>query len=296
MRILVVENEHYLAQSITSKLSDVGYICESAKTKEEAMHHKDIDVVVLSTNISEQNFQPVIDKFKKAIIILMVSYINNDTVGEPLKKGADDYLVKPIMIEELIRKIKHYREFNRLKKECLSVRSYLEHSLEEKIVEKPTSDIKLPIFLKTNQQESADYFALKLAEIKDLEFQFFDLDKEDYRKAIEKSERKDLTYLINFQNLKKSDKVALFENIGNKNIVISSTDSLEESQIYSIDLKADIKNFSSSDFLTIEDYVKQVIENYQSRYPDTQLSEKLGISRKSLWEKRKKYGIFKNKG
>ncbi|MEA1917106.1 MAG: helix-turn-helix domain-containing protein, partial [Campylobacterota bacterium] len=31
------------------------------------------------------------------------------------------------------------------------------------------------------------------------------------------------------------------------------------------------------------------------KFPDTELSKKLGISRKSLWEKRKKYGISKQK-
>ncbi|EAH5670062.1 hypothetical protein CXE35_07460, partial [Campylobacter jejuni] len=30
-------------------------------------------------------------------------------------------------------------------------------------------------------------------------------------------------------------------------------------------------------------------------FPDTDLSKKLGISRKSLWEKRKKYEISKKK-
>ena len=33
--------------------------------------------------------------------------------------------------------------------------------------------------------------------------------------------------------------------------------------------------------------------NFQDKFSDTKLSEKLGISRKSLWEKRKKFGIEK---
>ena len=35
--------------------------------------------------------------------------------------------------------------------------------------------------------------------------------------------------------------------------------------------------------------------NFQDKYPDTELSRRLGISRKSLWEKRKKFGIEKIK-
>ena len=47
--------------------------------------------------------------------------------------------------------------------------------------------------------------------------------------------------------------------------------------------------------IPIEDYIKQIIINFQGQLPDTELSKRLGISRKSLWEKRKKYGIQKRK-
>ena len=50
------------------------------------------DVVLLSTNISGQNFYPVIEAYKNAVVILMVSYISNDTVSKPLQAGAKDYM------------------------------------------------------------------------------------------------------------------------------------------------------------------------------------------------------------
>jgi len=43
--------------------------------------------------------------------------------------------------------------------------------------------------------------------------------------------------------------------------------------------------------LTIEDYTKAFIVRYQKQFNEQQLAEKLGITRKSLWEKRKKWGI-----
>ncbi|ELZ2554179.1 hypothetical protein TX752_000401, partial [Campylobacter coli] len=55
------------------------------------------------------------------------------------------------------------------------------------------------------------------------------------------------------------------------------------------------KNIDSNQILTIDEYVKYIILNYQNVFPDTDLSKKLGISRKSLWEKRKKYEISKKK-
>ncbi|MBS1114243.1 MAG: acetoacetate metabolism regulatory protein AtoC, partial [Nitrospirae bacterium] len=43
--------------------------------------------------------------------------------------------------------------------------------------------------------------------------------------------------------------------------------------------------------LSIEDYTKEFILIYQKKYNEQQLSGMLGITRKSLWEKRKKWGL-----
>ena len=48
-------------------------------------------------------------------------------------------------------------------------------------------------------------------------------------------------------------------------------------------------------FLVKIDIQQEITFHYQDKYPDTELSKKLGISRKSLWEKRKKYDIVKKK-
>ena len=104
MKILIVENEIYLAQSIASKLMEIGHLCEIATSIKDALKDEKYDAVLLSTNISGQNFYPVIEKHRSSIIILMISYISNDTVTNPIKAGACDYIQKPFMIEELIRK------------------------------------------------------------------------------------------------------------------------------------------------------------------------------------------------
>jgi DNA-binding NtrC family response regulator len=47
--------------------------------------------------------------------------------------------------------------------------------------------------------------------------------------------------------------------------------------------------------LSIEDYTKAFILRYQLEYNEQQLADMLGITRKSLWEKRKKWGIPKER-
>jgi DNA-binding NtrC family response regulator len=47
--------------------------------------------------------------------------------------------------------------------------------------------------------------------------------------------------------------------------------------------------------LTIEDYTKAFIVRYQKQFNEQRLADMLGITRKSLWEKRKKWGIPKER-
>jgi transcriptional regulator with PAS, ATPase and Fis domain len=104
-----------------------------------------------------------------------------------------------------------------------------------------------------------------------------------------------LTYITDFQALKKTDKKPFLELIEGKSVIVSSTDILEDVPFKTVEMKSDNKVIEQGDILPIEDYVKYIVLNYQHKFPDTELSKKLGISRKSLWEKRKKYGIIKKK-
>ena len=130
MKVIIVENELYLAQSIATKLGEYDFDVEIFSSAKDAMK-SDGDIYLLSTSLPGQNFIPLIAKYNEKIIILMVNYINNDTVGEPLKQGAKDYIVKPFMIEELLRKIDHYNEFQQLKEQNKFYQEYLENLLSE---------------------------------------------------------------------------------------------------------------------------------------------------------------------
>jgi len=92
----------------------------------------------------------------------------------------------------------------------------------------------------------------------------------------------------------KTDKNKLFELIEPYDFILCSTSELE-CEVKTITLNTDSKLYDQNEILTIEDYVKFIVNTFQYKFPDTELSKKLGISRKSLWEKRKKYGIFKQK-
>jgi DNA-binding NtrC family response regulator len=295
LRILIIENEVYLAQSIATKLSELGHICEMCTSTRDAIKSNVYDVVLLSTNINGQDFSPVIETFKKSIIILMVSYISNDTVSKPLSAGAKDYILKPFMIEELIRKINHYQDYEKLKKRNEAYDKYLTHTFSSLSGEHNFDNLELPVFISSSYQKHADSFAFEYAKKKNLPLHFITLSDIKAMSEIESITENSLIYIIDLQILKKSERKALYTLLENKKAIVCSTDKIEDDEYEIIDIKSESNIFDQGEILPIEDYVKYIVLNYQHKFPDTELSKKLGISRKSLWEKRKKYDIVKKK-
>lgn len=295
MKILIVENEIYLAQSIAAKLTEIGYICEVAATIKDAIKDDFFDIVLLSTNINGQDFYPIIRHYKNAIIILLVSYISSDTVSNPLKAGAKDYILKPFMMEELVRKIDHFKEHERLKKQNETFSKYINYILGSVANTHIQIADPLPLLVKTNYQKQADAFAFAFLKTQKKPFTFVTLTDPASIETIKNSCKNELLYITDFQVLKKGEKKNLLEIIKDKSAIISSTDSTESVPFATITLPSNTAMLDHSELLSIDDYIKYVIITYQNRYPDTELSKKLGISRKSLWEKRKKYAITKKK-
>lgn len=292
---MIIENEVYLAQSIATKLNDLGHVCEMCTSTKDAIKSHNYDVVLLSTNINGQDFSPVIDTFKKSIVILMVSYISNDTVSKPLSAGAKDYILKPFMIEELIRKINHYQDYEKLKKKNETYERYLNHSFSTLSLEHDCHSMDFPIFISCSYQKYADSFAFTCAQKRDLPIYFVSLNDPKAMHDIELFSSNGIIYIIDFQTIKKSERKQFLTLLENKKAIICSTDKIEDIEQNLIEVKSETAVFDQGEILPIEEYVRFIVTNYQHKFPDTELSKRLGISRKSLWEKRKKYDIIKKK-
>ncbi|MEA3434457.1 MAG: response regulator [Campylobacterota bacterium] len=293
MKIIIVENELYLAQSIASKLGENGFETEIFSSIKEAIKSNG-DVYLLSTNLPGQNTAPLITEFKDKIIILMVSYINNDTVGEPLKLGAKDYIVKPFMIEELLRKIEHYQEYQDLKKHTLLYQEYMKNLLQEIETDFNPEKLTFPLVIQTNYQRLVDKVVFEFAQTNNKLLTFVPLGDKVWKDKINKCNPHALLYVTEIHTLKKTDREQLLELLKGYDFILCSTSELE-TEFPTITLNTDSKLYDQNEILTIDDYVKFIVNSFQYKFPDTELSKKLGISRKSLWEKRKKYGLFKKK-
>ncbi len=293
MNILILDEEIYLAQKVAIKLQEEGNNCTHVSNIKEVNFGIEYDTILLSTNISSNDVSKMLTGFKESIIILLVSYVNDTTVTKPLKDGADDYIVKPFIMDELIRKIYHYDEFKKLKKQNENLTNYIDFAFyniehDEKIP--PT----LPLVIETNDQRVADKIALDVAQKLNKSIKFISLEK--HTKIEPKDFRDELLYIYDFHFIKKGSKEVILNTIENFDVIICSLEELGDIPYPKISIKSTNKLSTVDSILTINDYVKLMVTSFQDKYPDTELSKRLGISRKSLWEKRKKFGIEKQKG
>lgn len=292
MKALIVENELYLAQSISNKLSAVGFYCEIVSEISQIKASSHFDAVLLSTNVA--NFEQIIPHFKQSVIILLVSYISVDTVTEPMGAGASDYIQKPFMVEELLRKITLHQRFKRLEKIENSYKNFISNYAQRaNLGEFEYKKLKLPVILQANKQINADAFAFGYIFSRQSAFNYIDIKPTTSANAVFKASS-EVLYLSNFQNLAPAEAAIFWEGLGKKQIIIHSKTPIK-SHLQVIELDNKNKELYDGDILTIEEYVRFIIEAHQNEFADTELAHKLGISRKSLWDRRKKYGLSKKR-
>ncbi len=285
MKIIIVENELYLAQSIQNNLSEkLNAKCEIYGSYDEALN-TDADIYLINTNL-HGNIKKLITEKKEKIIILLAPYVTYTTVMQPIELGADDYLQKPFSIEELIRKIKHLKEFYSLKEEINLYKEFINFIFEDIEIEIPK--YTFPIFIKSSLNKAVEKFIFEISKKENASIKIIDLlkfNEKDFK-------NKNLIYVcLNFDKVENKDELKFLYKYKTIFILPKNYEKIEK--CIELDIKA--PNFLEEEILSIEEYIKFIITSYQYKFPDTELSRKLGISRKSLWEKRKKYGIFKQK-
>jgi two-component system response regulator PhoP len=113
MRLLIVEDEAELRQQLTERFRDEGYAVDSAADGAEGLYlgsEYPFDVAVVDVGLPKLSGIEMLQQLRAAgktfpVLILTARGRWQDKV-EGLDAGADDYLVKPFHIEELVARIK----------------------------------------------------------------------------------------------------------------------------------------------------------------------------------------------
>lgn len=110
--LLVIEDEKNLARFLELELSHEGYrvqVCENGREGLEMALHKNWDIILLDVMLPELNGIEVcrrVRQYKNTPIIMMTARDSVIDRVSGLDHGADDYIVKPFAIEELLARIR----------------------------------------------------------------------------------------------------------------------------------------------------------------------------------------------
>jgi len=113
MRILVVEDEHRIAQSIKKGLELERYVVDVAYTGTEGYDMasaESYDVVILDRMLPEMDGITICKSLRQennhVLILLLTAKSQTSDKVDGLNAGADDYLTKPFSFEELLARIR----------------------------------------------------------------------------------------------------------------------------------------------------------------------------------------------
>jgi len=112
MRILLVEDEAPLRETLAARLRREGYAVDAAADGEEGLYlgrEVPFDVAIIDLGLPKMSGMELITTLREEgarypVLILTARTSWQDKV-EGLKTGADDYLVKPFHVEELLARL-----------------------------------------------------------------------------------------------------------------------------------------------------------------------------------------------
>ncbi|MCX7032548.1 MAG: response regulator transcription factor [Arenimonas sp.] len=112
MRVLLVEDEAPLRETLAARLKREGFAVDTAGDGEEGLYHGrevPFDIAVIDLGLPKMSGMDLVKALraegqKFPILILTARSSWQDKV-EGLKAGADDYLVKPFHVEELLARL-----------------------------------------------------------------------------------------------------------------------------------------------------------------------------------------------
>ena len=120
MEILVVDDDNATRQWLASVLGAEGYVCHSARNRQEAesfLHRGEIDLALVDIYLGTDNGVEFLQRIKAlrpdCDCVMMTAHASVETMARAVKDGAVEYLAKPLLIDDLMNLV-HRLEKQRL--------------------------------------------------------------------------------------------------------------------------------------------------------------------------------------
>lgn len=138
-RVLVVDDETAVCDLLGERLSMAGFDCRSCQSGDSALEllqAESVEAIISDLNMPGITglhlLETVRQKYPRTAF-LMATGVDDIRIGiEAMKKGADDYLVKPFQFDVVVASVRRALEKKRLEREVESYRENLEGMVEQR--------------------------------------------------------------------------------------------------------------------------------------------------------------------
>ncbi len=120
-KVLIVDDDDITRESLSAVLSNRGFVCRQAADGQQALEmlsREEFDVVITDIEMPVMNGIRLIENagllHSRTSFIIITAYASLETAIEALRKGAFDYLLKPLNFEDVAIKVQKLIEHKEL--------------------------------------------------------------------------------------------------------------------------------------------------------------------------------------
>lgn len=132
-RVLIVDDERAIRDLLSDAVRQTGYEVFSASNGEEALsliRQENIHIAICDIRMPGMSgielLKQILDISPETIVIMITAYASVETAVNALRNGALDYILKPIVYEDVIAKISRIDQFLKIKRENQILRDEIE--------------------------------------------------------------------------------------------------------------------------------------------------------------------------
>ena len=161
--ILLVEDSESIIMGLKYSLEQEGFKVITAKTIKEAKEYNEYDLILLDITLPDGNgfeFFKEVKKKEDVPVIFLTALDEEINIVKGLDLGAEDYIVKPFRVKELISRIKvALRRYNKMSSSTININGIeldtenMEVKKDGKIIELTSLEFKILLLLFTNKNK-----------------------------------------------------------------------------------------------------------------------------------------------
>ena len=161
--ILLVEDSKSIIMGLKYSLEQEGFKVIIAKTIKEAKKYNEYDLILLDITLPDGNgfdFFKEVKKKEDVPVIFLTALDEEINIVKGLDLGAEDYIVKPFRVKELISRIKvALRRYNKMSSSTININGIeldsenMEVKKDGKAIELTSLEFKILLLLFTNKNK-----------------------------------------------------------------------------------------------------------------------------------------------